>query len=1095
MTEDSTGGLPPTQHSQIVAAVNGFAYGVIGADIHVFANGLPLYLLANWPGDLKADPRWLRELPSRMLNASRAVVPFTGRDDELTDLRRCRDDDRRLAVLWLHGPGGQGKTRLAAQLAAESATAGWKIVAAFHGPDADRPAPGSQDMDLTGAVGLLMIIDYADRWLLANLTWLLKNTLLHQEGVPTRILMLARTQDGLSALSAIMDRYQAGLASRFLPGLAADSGEREGMFRVARDSFAAIYGLPDAVSLEPLMPLDDQEFELTLAVHMAALVVVDAVVTGDRPRAGVEGLTAYLLNREILHWSRLYAGDVAGTRGGAGQFRTPPVVMNRAVFTASLIGAVPRPVGVAALTSLGLPSPETVLAEHARCYPSTAVGLDVVLEPLYPDRLAEDFLALTLDGHSADYQPQPWGGETVGLLLTRPGDRSQPRAWTPRAITFLASAAQRWPHVGTGYLYPLLAADPWLGVAAGGAALTALSEIADPDLAVLEAINDRLPERDINLDVGMAALTRRLAEHQLAAAPDDGARADVYLHLGFRYSQAGLVPDALAATQTAVGICRRLAETGSADSGRRLAMALSNLGSNLSRAGRWEEAVVADEEAVAIRRRIVAANPAIAVRPSTLRRGISDQENFADALANLAVNYGHLGRPLDAVAALEAAAYVLRVLRRADRDVVEPSLARVLGQLANQMAAAGRPDDAIATGREAVAIYRRLADAKPTAYEHQLAGALTNLSITLDDPDQAREAMEAAEEAVGLLRRLVKANPGALSGDLGKTLNQYGSVLLQVGRAEEAWTAREEAVTAYRKLAAADPAAYEVSLALTLSNMTSELLYLDRPADALARSAEAVEILHRHAGSFYALRPLANALFNMGLNLTIMGRTTQAQTSFLEASGLYQRLAATAPTDAKPDPLSRIVIYSEHLTRYSEHLTREGRQKDALSVARSTVTLYQGLAAADPMYEPALARAQYHLGYGLLIRHRLADAQGPLLEAARLLRQLPAADLADRDYLARSLTALGIAIATAGRPAEALEPATEGVECYRMLAQADRVRYGPSLAAGLDVLGSRLEQLGHDAAASAARAEAASIRSWPHHATPPASSDSSGVLR
>lgn len=67
------------------------------------------------------------------------------------------------------------KSRLADQLAAESAAAGWRVVAAFHGPDADRPAPGSQDMRLTGAAGLLMIIDYADRWLLTNLTWLLKD--------------------------------------------------------------------------------------------------------------------------------------------------------------------------------------------------------------------------------------------------------------------------------------------------------------------------------------------------------------------------------------------------------------------------------------------------------------------------------------------------------------------------------------------------------------------------------------------------------------------------------------------------------------------------------------------------------------------------------------------------------------------------------------------------------------------------------------------------------------------------------------------------------------------------------------------------------
>jgi hypothetical protein len=226
MAGDGAAGSPPTQPIQNVTAVNGFAYGVIGADIHVFGNGLPLYLLAIWPGEAKADPAWLGELPSRMLTASRAVVPFTGRQAELADLRRWRDEGRRLAVRWLHGPGGQGKTRLAAQLAAESAAAGWRVVAAFHGPDADRPEPGSQDVRLADAAGLLLIADNADRWLLTNLTWLLKNPLLHHENLPTRILMLARSNDGWPAVRGILDNYQAGTSSRDLPGLAEAFGER-----------------------------------------------------------------------------------------------------------------------------------------------------------------------------------------------------------------------------------------------------------------------------------------------------------------------------------------------------------------------------------------------------------------------------------------------------------------------------------------------------------------------------------------------------------------------------------------------------------------------------------------------------------------------------------------------------------------------------------------------------------------------------------------------------------------------------------------------------------------------------------------------------
>jgi hypothetical protein len=109
---------PESPFAQNVTASNGFAYGAIGADIHVSDDGVPVYLLANWQAEPEADQAWLWELPSRMLNARFAVVPFTGRDGDLAELHQWKGEGPRLAVRWLHGPGGQGKTRLAAKLAA-----------------------------------------------------------------------------------------------------------------------------------------------------------------------------------------------------------------------------------------------------------------------------------------------------------------------------------------------------------------------------------------------------------------------------------------------------------------------------------------------------------------------------------------------------------------------------------------------------------------------------------------------------------------------------------------------------------------------------------------------------------------------------------------------------------------------------------------------------------------------------------------------------------------------------------------------------------------------------------------------------------------
>ncbi|MFI1659346.1 hypothetical protein ACH4ZU_31215 [Streptomyces sp. NPDC020472] len=383
---------------QHVTAHSGYAYGVIGADIHVFGDGSPVYLLQNWRRAPTADPEWLRELPSRMLNSRFEVVPFTGRDAELAELRAWRDQGPRLAVRWMHAPGGQGKTRLAARFADATQDEGWRVAAATNGPGSVQPPPGSQDLTTEGRDGVLLVVDYADRWPLTHLTWLFGNALLHRPGVRARVLLLARTADAWPAVRASLANLQAGTSSMPLE----DLPDGAGMYRAARDAFAVRYGVPAAPGPPP-------PYGLTLALHMAALVSVDAQAHGRRPPADLAGLTVYLLDREHLHWGTLFAR-------GDGPYATPPGAMNRAVFAAALTGAVDRSRGSAVVAGLGgdrdggpspglgtVPSPGRVLDDHAFCYPAAEPQRGTVLEPLYPDRLAEDFLALTLPGHDADY--------------------------------------------------------------------------------------------------------------------------------------------------------------------------------------------------------------------------------------------------------------------------------------------------------------------------------------------------------------------------------------------------------------------------------------------------------------------------------------------------------------------------------------------------------------------------------------------------------------------------------------------------------------------------------------------------------------------
>jgi hypothetical protein len=158
-----------------------------------------------------------------MLNGRRATAPSTG-GGELAQLKLWRASAARLAVRWLYGPSRQGGTPLVDRFAAESAAAGWKVISAIQGPDGEPPSPGSQDARAAGSAGLLMLVDHVDRWRLANLTWLLKNALLHQAGTTTRVLMVARTADVWPRVRAILDTYQADTSSQELPGPSRESG-------------------------------------------------------------------------------------------------------------------------------------------------------------------------------------------------------------------------------------------------------------------------------------------------------------------------------------------------------------------------------------------------------------------------------------------------------------------------------------------------------------------------------------------------------------------------------------------------------------------------------------------------------------------------------------------------------------------------------------------------------------------------------------------------------------------------------------------------------------------------------------------------------
>ncbi|MFI6085005.1 tetratricopeptide repeat protein [Streptomyces sp. NPDC051217] len=831
MSEGSSGSwLGSYGDRQVVSAENGgFAYGVVNGDMHVFTHGGPVYLLFEYRSPDVARGSGVPAQPSSMLDARSQVVAFTGRAEELSRLSAWRDHDgKRLAASWLHGPGGQGKTRLAAQFASESAAAGWKVVTVTHGPGAVPPSPGSQDMSPGDAAGLLLIVDYADRWPLTHLTWLFSNRLFW-ERVPTRLLLLARSANSWSPVrSTLHGAFDVDTSSHPLQPIADDAlGLREAMFVVARDCFAARYGVADPSAVAPPSRLHDPDFGLVLALHMAALVAVDAHVHGDRPPEDLAGLSSYLISREQRHWQQLFengAGRAADGDAPALEYTTPRSVMHQVVFTATLTGATSFRTGKRVLGSLQLADPGRLLTDHGTCYPATVAG--AVLEPPYPDRFAEELLALSFPGHP-EYANTPWADDTAETVLQEASDGT-PSPYTARALTFLTSAAapRRWPHIAS-YLEDLLRERPALAVAAGGDVLAGLAGL-DIDPEVLEAVEKCMPRhRRIDLDAGIAALGSRLAKHRLSRTDDPAEHGFVHRRLSVLMARAGRREDALKAAETAAGIHRGLMETGPATHAPELALSLVELADAQQALGRWRECLRTAEEAVRIHRGLPSAvltkHAAVFARAlcllsdglvgeerwqeataaheeavATLRRPVSgrvvgDDPDLARALTGLSTLLHSVGRAVEGVSAVEEAAGTYERLARAHPGVYEPELALSLTNLGAGLHELDQKVKGLAVAEKAVAVHRQLATTSPASFEPSFAAALTNLSVHLDEAHRHTEALQAAEEAVEISRRLATAIPGVFEHDLANALTELSRRLADKGRFPEAIRANEEA--------------------------------------------------------------------------------------------------------------------------------------------------------------------------------------------------------------------------------------------------------------------------------------------------------------
>lgn len=1006
-----------------------------------------------------------RAQPSRLLEARLGVVPFAWRGSDLAWLEAWREGrggglGRAAAaarsVFLVHGEGGSGKTRLARRFAQDSARGGWSVWQASYDPAASLSAPAGESVagDLVAAAqhGALLLVDYAERWPTAQLLALLRQARTASEGKPVRALLLSRSAGAWwDALSHRLGREDTPCETHPLQPLSTGPRSAALLFAAARDRFAEVLQVPDSAAIT-VPDLSHGDYALVLAVHMAALVAVDARLHDAQVPSDPARLSGYLLSREREAWRSLPPEQNQRPRSGSR-------ALGRTVYAAVLAGPLPYRDGARVLNRLQIAdtadATSALLDDHGVLYPARQQG--TVLEPLYPDRLAEDFIALSTPhagqpGAAGTDLSDPWAADAPALLFapdssgdaddatdTAGLDAPSP-SWSRSGLAVLIETSRRWPHMAEGQLYPLLRSRPELAAALGGAALAGLADdLAQQAPDILGAIEPHLPDgSDFELDLGIAALAQRLAERRMPELSDPAARARLLHRLGWRYANAGLHEQARARLAEAVELCRGLpAADPDSPPGPDLARVLEHLGHELSELDRPHEALAAIEEAARLRQEADPDSPAYARDLAYVRLALGDRL--------VGVGKYHEGLELR-----EDAVRRYRELAEAEPGTPSPGLAAALDSLSRSRYGEDRMAEAVALAQECVELNRRLAAADPKAHTRHLASALAYLGHLCTVTGQ-ESGPAAIEESISLSRVLAAANPQAHLEALAQALHEQSGALAEAGRFEAALAPQQESTAIWRQLAQAEPQTYPRLLASSLDALANRLADADCFAEALAAAQESVDLLRplAEAGPGVYEGWFATSSATLGRRFEDLGRAAQAVETTQTAVKIWRRLV-----DAHGEMVLRELAGG--LRSLSRQQQRLGWRAEAVASVEEALPILRRLAEGGTGRDRGDLAAALGLLGGLLAADpdRADDVLKPAEEAVAIQRRLYESHPGSYHLaLTSGVYQLAQQLSAAGRHGEALPLADEALALARALAM------DPGLGAAPDLRRLRLLEL------------------------------------
>ena len=806
----------------------------------------------------RALPRDPREIsPTDLLQAKYEILPYVDVTLMKGDLLAwCRDGSRATAGRLVHGPGGVGKTRLMIAVAAALGRDGWTAGFLDSAHDRTDAALNQREQALDQLIaygednGLLVVLDYAEGRQ-QDIKKIVEQINGRQDGDarPVRLVLLARSagewwtalHDETPDVQRLFRRDPLNADVRALAALP-EGGPRRELFHDSVKTFGPTLAAQGyAISQSPpssdvLARIETEAGHSPLAVQMQALLWLMSAGSDDGA-ATIEVLLQRVLSLERAHWGKLLGTlDDAQVRDMARGAAQVTVVQGTGSSTSSeRLLIADRFYGGQRTARVHV---DPVIRNLQRIYGTPDGGLSQI----EPDLIGEHHVATIGDVDMLE--------GCLEWIESGPADTRQRHR--RHLLTVLQRATHRehgakaeqasalLGHLSQKHLTSLAREMVAVIIETPGAMAALLERRIDAfDEATLAAIGEVLPVQSLALmEVSLRVALRRVtvARTRVAAqwwiplrwrSPVDLRQlADQLNTLGVRLVSLGRSEEALAASQEAVDVCRRLARRQPAAFLPDLATSLNTSSTALAELGRHKEALEASREVLAIRQRLARSRPG----------ALLDLAVSMNTLSNRLVRVGRREEAL--TAAMEVHTFYSRFAQQ-DPGFL-PNLARNLNDCGNILSDLGRHNEALAATQRALEHFRHLAQEQPDAFLPEVAMSLGNLGICLVNVGRREEALAASQEAVAIYRRLAERRREAFLPNLARSLNNLGADLGDLRRHEEAIAATEEAVDIYRHLMERSSDAVLPALATTLSTHSEVLAGAQRHAEAAAAVHDAL---------------------------------------------------------------------------------------------------------------------------------------------------------------------------------------------------------------------------------------------------------------